>query len=294
VATATFARDRGAILVGQHTAIAISQKTGDQYKYQRVYSKPYMYAPITGWYTFGNETGLEQSQNSFLSGEDDRLFVNRLVDLVNGTSTKGGNVLLTINPAAQKAAFDGLSALGAGVEGAAVAIEPSTGKILAMVSLPSYDPNQLASHNFKKVAAYATRLSKEKSAPLLNRATQTTLPPGSTFKVVTASAALEDKIFSPDALIDTHPGVIKLAGRPAITEDAHHDYGVLSLTDVLVKSSNIGAIKIGFRIGADRLTRFVGLYGFGHQVSPDLGGLSVATAYCTVGSAWISVPASLG
>ena len=103
-----------------------------------------MYAPITGWYTFGNETGMERAQNSFLSGEDDRLFVNRLVDLVNGNATKGGNVLLTIDPAAQKAAFDGLRALGSDVQGAVVAIEPSTGKVLAMVSLPSYDPNKLA------------------------------------------------------------------------------------------------------------------------------------------------------
>src|SRR3954452_2771779 len=140
VATATFARERGAIKVGR-TAIAESVPSKDQYKFQRVYHQPFMYAPITGWYTFGNETGVERTENSFLSGEDDRLFVNRLVDLVNGNATKGGNIQLTINPAAQKAAYDGLSALGRDVQGAVVAIEPSTGKILAMVSLPTYDPN---------------------------------------------------------------------------------------------------------------------------------------------------------
>ena len=158
VATATFSRDRGAILAGPNGGTVIAQsveESKDQYKYQRVYKLPFMYAPITGWYTFANETGLERSQNSFLSGEDDSLFVNRLVDLVNGSATKGGNILLTIDPAAQQAAFNGLKALGPDVQGAVVALQPNTGKILAMVSLPSYDPNKLADHDFKAANAYA-------------------------------------------------------------------------------------------------------------------------------------------
>jgi peptidoglycan glycosyltransferase len=200
VATATFSRVRGAILVGDHP-IAESVKSNDQYQEQRVYHQPFMYAPITGWYTLGNETGAERANNNFLSGEDDRLFVNRLVDLVNGNATKGGNVVLTINPAAQKAAFDGLQALGPGIQGAVVALEPSTGKILAMASVPSYDPNKLASHDFKAANAYASQLSKNKTDPLLNRAIQTTLPPGSTFKVVTASAAMQTGNYTANTLV---------------------------------------------------------------------------------------------
>jgi len=199
VAIATFSRDRGAIVVGSsadRTAVAQSVQTSDQYKYQRLYKQPFMYAPVTGWYTLGNETGVERAQNDILSGEDDRLFVNRLVDLVNGNATKGGNVVLTINPAAQKAAFDGLKGLGPEVQGAVVAIEPATGKILAMVSLPSYNPNKLASHDFKAANAYAQQLTADKAQPLLNRALQTTLPPGSTFKIVTASAAIENNVYS--------------------------------------------------------------------------------------------------
>ena len=76
-------------------------------------------------------------------------------------------------------------------------------------------------------------------------------------------------MLNPDALIDTSPGIIKLAGRPAITEDSHRDYGTLSLTDIIVKSSNIGAIRVGFKVGTERLSRFIGLYGFGRPVSPD-------------------------
>ncbi len=120
MATATFSRERGAILAGPNGGTIIAESVAeshDQYKFQRRYNQPFMYAPITGWYTFGNETGLERAQNNFLSGEDDSLFVNRLVDLVNGSATKGGNVLLTINPAAQKAAFNGLRDLGPDVAG---------------------------------------------------------------------------------------------------------------------------------------------------------------------------------
>jgi cell division protein FtsI (penicillin-binding protein 3) len=141
--------------------------------------------------------------------------------------------------------------------GSVVMMNPCTGEILAMANEPTFNPN-----------SYRDADEVERR----NRAVQDLYEPGSTFKVVTVSAALEEKVLTPDALIDTNPGMIKLAGRPAITEDSHHNYGVLSLTDVLVKSSNVGAIKIGFKIGADRLSRFVGLYGFGKLVSPDFPG----------------------
>ena len=108
-------------------------ETDDEYKFQRTYPQPFKYAPITGWFSYYSQTGIEQSQNDVLSGDDSRLFVTRLVDLVNGNNTEGGRVSLTIDPAAQTAAFDGLRALGDDVQGAVVAIEPSTGKVLANV-----------------------------------------------------------------------------------------------------------------------------------------------------------------
>ena len=138
--------------------------------------------------------------------------------------------------------------------GSVVVMNPHTGEILAMANEPTFNPNDYRD---------ADEIERR------NRAVQNLYEPGSTFKIVTASAALEEKVLAPDALIDTNPGVVKLAGRPAITEDNHHNYGVLSLTDVIVKSSNVGAIKIGFKIGTERLSRFVGLYGFGKSVSPD-------------------------
>ncbi|HEY3529918.1 MAG TPA: penicillin-binding protein 2 [Nocardioides sp.] len=266
VATATFSRERGAIMVGG-TAIAESVPTKDQYKYQRVYHKPFLYAPITGWYTFGNETGMERAQNSFLSGEDDSLFVNRLVDLVNGSSTKGGNVLLTIDPAAQKAAYDGLRKLGADVQGAVVALQPNTGKILAMVSLPTYDPNKLADHDFKKANAYASKLSKMKSQPLLNRAIQTTLAPGSTFKVVTASAAVGTGRYNANTLMpagDTYT-------LPQSHSVVHNDVlsgcsnSKIPLIQALEFSCNTAFAPLAVKVGASAMHQQAEGFGFNQR-----------------------------
>ena len=97
--------------------------------------------------------------------------------------------------------------------------------------------------------------------------------PGSTFKVVTASAAIEEKVMPIDTLIDTNPGRIRIGSR-VVDEAQHHNYGVLSFTDVIVKSSNVGAIKIGFKVGTERLSDYVQRFGFGRPVSPDFPGES--------------------
>jgi cell division protein FtsI (penicillin-binding protein 3) len=141
--------------------------------------------------------------------------------------------------------------------GTAVVMNPHTGEILAMANEPTFNPN-----------AYRDSDEIERR----NRAVQDLFEPGSTFKVVTASAAIEEKVLPLDTFIDTNPGRIRLPGRPSITEDKGRNYGVLSFTDVIVKSSNIGAIKIGFKVGTERLSRFVAGYGFGRPVSPDFPG----------------------
>ena len=170
VRDAEFSRERGAILV-RGKAVAESNKSDDEYKFQREYSLPEQYAHLTGF--FSRDYGLggvESTRNSILSGSDSKLFVNRVIDLVDNESPKGGSVTLTIDPDAQQAAFDGLNDLGDNVRGAVVAIEPRTGKILAMVSSPSYDPNKLASHEFNGVGKAKQRLEENKLSPLNNRA----------------------------------------------------------------------------------------------------------------------------
>ena len=142
----TFARERGEILVGQ-TAVAKSVPVDDEYKYQRVYDEGRLYAHVTGSYSFfGASGGLEQAENSLLSGSSDKLFYRRVSDLFTGRRAQGANVETTLDPKVQAAAADGLK----GIKGAAVALDPKTGAILAMVSNPTYDPNDLASHDLTR------------------------------------------------------------------------------------------------------------------------------------------------
>ncbi|MET0468645.1 MAG: penicillin-binding transpeptidase domain-containing protein, partial [Aeromicrobium sp.] len=187
-----FSRERGAIIVDGEP-IAQSVPVKDKWQFQRKYTEPKLYAPVTGYfsYIYGRD-GIEQSYNDILSGSDDRLFVNRVIDVISNDQPQGGSVELTLDPAAQKAAFEGLADLGEKTRGAVVALDPQTGDILAMVSQPTYNPNSLASHDLDAVTRSMRKLEADENDPLINRGAQTTLPPGSTFKAVTAAAGIED------------------------------------------------------------------------------------------------------
>ena len=132
--------------------------------------------------------GLERTEDPILNGSDNRLFSQRFFDLVSGRDPRGGNVVTTLNPAMQQVAYDQLTSKG--YTGSVVAIEPSTGRILAMVSTPSYDPNLLASHDGAETTQAWDELNADPNDPLVNRAISQTYPPGSTFKVLTTAAAL--------------------------------------------------------------------------------------------------------
>ncbi|GAB3791901.1 peptidoglycan D,D-transpeptidase FtsI family protein [Nocardioides ungokensis] len=271
VIAASYSRERGAILVGRDP-VAQSVPSNDQYKFQRKYPQPFKYAPLTGYFSYYSQTGIEHSQNEVLSGDDSLLFVNKLVDLVSNNATKGGSVELTINPAAQTAAFNGLTQLGAGVQGAVVAIEPTTGKILALASTPSYDPNQLASHDLSEVSQAYDKLNKDPAQPTVDRAIQTVLPPGSTFKLVTAAAALESGSYSPDSRV---PGGTTL-DLPQTTHDLHNENGSscggsqITLTQALDVSCNVTFGWLGLQLGADRLRSQAEKFGFGQHYLDDL------------------------
>jgi cell division protein FtsI (penicillin-binding protein 3) len=175
--------------------------------------------------------------------------------------TTGSTVELTIDEYLQHIAERELEAGVAANRargGTAIIMNPHTGEILAMANEPSFNPN--AYGEFDEIVRR-------------NRAVQDLYEPGSTFKVVTVSAALEEKVMTPDTIIDTHPGRIEVAGT-VIKENANHDYGVIPLSQVIVESSNVGAIKIGFKVGTERMSRYVALFGFGHPVSPDFPGES--------------------
>jgi len=188
----TYERERGPISVqagGDQARIAFSEDTGERLRYLRQYPSGPAYAHVTGFVSlvYGTPMGIERAYDRVLSGEDDRLFVRRLSDYVTGREPSGGSVLLTVDPAAQEAAVAGLGDR----RGAVVALDPRTGAVLAMASSPTFDPARLSSHDPAAVRAYYAELEAAEGDPLLNRAISATYPPGSTFKVITAAAALE-------------------------------------------------------------------------------------------------------
>jgi peptidoglycan glycosyltransferase len=274
VRDAEFARKRGAIVAGG-SSIAESRKSNDQYVYQRVYPQPRKYAPLTGYFSRAyGRTAVESSENPVLSGSDDRLFVNRVVDLVGNAQPAGGSVSLTINPKAQTAAYDGLRALGQHTQGAVVALEPSTGKVLAMVSNPTYDPNRLASHDFSVTKAAYDQLNANKEKPLLNRTIQEIYPPGSTFKLVTAAAALSSGNYTPDTKVKGGTRLdLPQTSRDLVNENGSGCGGdPITLTQALEVSCNVSFGDIGLKLGGAALRTQAEKFGFGQTFLEDLHG----------------------
>ena len=273
VITATYSRERGAILVGKE-AIARSVPSDDNYKFQRTYSEPFKYAPVTGYFSFYDQTGVERSQNSVLSGDDSRLFVTRLVDMLSNGDPKGGNVQLTLDAAAQDAAWAGLEALPGDAQGAVVALEPTTGRVLAMASAPTFDPNKLASHDFGAVADLSKKLNADPRDPLINRAISTTLPPGSTFKLVTAAAAIESGNYDADSIV---PGGFRFQLPQSDDTIGNWDGGDcggrrITLTQALQVSCNVTFLTLANELGNEAMADQAEAFGFNSTSLEDLGG----------------------
>ncbi|HMM94379.1 penicillin-binding transpeptidase domain-containing protein [Phycicoccus sp.] len=260
---ATYARERGEILVGQ-TPVARSVATKDEFKFQRTYEDPTLWAHVTGFYSFyGAVGGLEQAENSLLSGSSDKLFYRRISDLFTGRRPQGATLETTLDAKVQKAASDALG----DARGAAVAIDPKTGAILALVSHPSFDPNTLAGHDLGTVDKNYQALTKAEGRPLVDRAIGGDLyPPGSVFKVVTAAAALSSGDYTADS---TLPGGAFLDLPQTTTNLPNHDNqpcspsGEVTLKQALVVSCNPAFGEVGMKIGADTLREQAAKFGFG-------------------------------
>ncbi|WP_408897546.1 peptidoglycan D,D-transpeptidase FtsI family protein [Nocardioides sp. R1-1] len=284
VAEASYSRERGQILVGDDP-VATSEPSDDRYKYLRVYPEAgaRMFAPVTGYLQLGSQTGIERSQNAVLTGEDPQLFVTRLVDLLKGETAQGGNVVLTLDAAAQKAAFDGLrDTLGPRGEGSVVAIQPKTGRILAMASYPSYDPNELATHDSAKAAEAYKALDADEREPLLNRALRTRLFPGSTFKLVTAAAAIEAGAY--------HAGDDVPAGTTYQPPGTSHRIGndgrgqcspaKISFATAMEWSCNTTFAQLAVEVGPEKMRAQAEAFGFNSTSLLDLQG-QVQSVYPT-------------
>jgi cell division protein FtsI (penicillin-binding protein 3) len=231
---------------------------------RRYYPNRELAAHVLGYVGLDNVglAGLEAAYDKVIRGKEGRLIAHTdakrrsFGGRVERAPTAGGSLELTIDEALQHLVE---RELRAGVEekradaGTAVVMDPHTGEILALASYPTFNPNA-----YNNVPEAARR----------NRAVQDIYEPGSTFKVVTVAAALEEQLMPLDALIETGPGIYRIGNR-VIDEFEGHNYGTLSLTDVIVKSSNVGAVKIGLRLGAERFGLYAQRFGFGRPTSPD-------------------------
>jgi cell division protein FtsI (penicillin-binding protein 3) len=233
---------------------------------KRFYPNKELAAPLVGYVGVDNTglSGIEYAYDRLIRGKDGSVLVNtdarrHAFNSVERPPTSGSSIELTIDQYLQHIAERELHAgilENRAAGGSAIVLDPNTGEILAMASEPTFNPN-----TFQDAAEDSRR----------NRAVQDLYEPGSTFKLITASAAIEERVMPIDAWIDTSPGYIHVGSN--IVHDTK-DHGVLTFADVIADSSNVGAIKIGLRVGVDRLSRYVERYGFGRPVSRDFPGES--------------------
>jgi peptidoglycan glycosyltransferase len=254
--------------------------TDGRFRFLRVYPNPFTYAPVTGFYSMQyGSTGLERSEDELLNGSDNLLFGRRLFDLVSGRNPRGGNVVSTIDPAMQQVAYDELTSKG--YTGSVVAIEPSTGRILAMVSTPSYDPNRLSGHDGAATSEAWDELNADPDKPMLNRAISQTYPPGSTFKVVTTAAALDAGV-TPDDQFTAAPN-ITLPDTATTLENyggaACGSAPTVTLREAFARSCNTAFVDMGINTGREALIDQAEALGVGETMD-----IPLPVAESTVGS----------
>lgn len=258
-------KERGRIIAGDQV-LARSVKDSDDF-YDREY--PYMsakYGSVIGYLSdqYG-ASGIESSQNSILTGEDDSLFATRTWDMLTGKEAGGANVELTLNPQVQEVAYDQLA--NKGYSGSVVALRPSTGEVLTMASTPSADPAQIVGPPAEQAKTNFENYANDDSAPLLNRSTQQIQPPGSTFKVITTAAALEEGD-TPETSVTAAPQ-ITLPDTATTLENyggaACGGGGTTTLREAFKRSCNTAFVDISTRHGADKFKKISENFGIGEQ-----------------------------
>jgi peptidoglycan glycosyltransferase len=262
VQVAEYEQPRG-VIEADGEPLAESKATDGTLKYLRVYPDKQAYAPIVGYKPVnGAATGIEKSEDEFLAGTSDKLFADRLSNMFTGDNASGGNVVLTIKAAAQKTAYEEMINNERNVKkGAAVAIDPRTGAIQALVSMPSFDPNPLASHDPKVAKAAYDKLNADTSKPLLNRALNETLPPGSTFKTIITAAALQSG-YNQQSPIQAGSVYRESGAEIHNAEDEVCPGSQVTLKEALTESCNTGYARLGVTLGADKVKKTAQAFGF--------------------------------
>jgi peptidoglycan glycosyltransferase len=281
---------RGSIVTSDGVTIAESKQLSDG-SYQREYPDGAAFAPVTGFEGVNGDGGMEQAEDSVLSGSGSQLAFRNFIDMVTNKPQKGATVQLTINAKAQEAAYNGLAGQlsGTGRVGGVVALDPSTGAILAMASYPSYNPNQLATADGTEFNKLDKQLIDESPSPLTDNATQTTLPPGSTFKLITSAAYFTQnpadtpntEVYSPDVLT-----------LPQSTDVLHNDAdeacgsaganGDVPIIDAFAMSCDTTFANIGLDLGGTTLNSMAEKFGFNY--TPSITGVTTTSSNYTVSS----------
>ena len=248
--------DRGRILAADGTVLAHSVRDPEG-NYERRYPTGEEFAGAIGYsYLDLGKTGLERYRNAPLEGRAPS-GLQAILDQLQGASDRGEEVVTTLDPSAQRTA---LAALGEH-QGAVVALDPRTGAVRVMASSPSFDPNAM------RAPASAAKVTRAAGAPLVNRATEYGYAPGSTFKIVTATAALESREFTPSSTLSGRNGIL-VSGVP-LHNDENESFGELTLTEALAKSVNTVWAQVAERVGKPTLARYMSRFGFDSEPQLD-------------------------
>jgi peptidoglycan glycosyltransferase len=259
-----YQRQRGSIEAGGGVVLAQSSQTDDDLKYQRNYPLGAQYGHIVGYKPVNlASTGIEKLENAYLQGTADSQIADRWLAMLTGKRTSGGNILLTLNPTAQKTAYDALRNKGNVRKGAVVALDPRTGALLAAVSSPSFDPNPLVSHQTRAANDAARQLDADPDTPLLNRGFSQLYPPGSTFKVIMSAAALASGV-QPETVLQggtsyTAPGTtLPIRNAPGVVCADQ-----ITLKQALTVSCNTAFAHLGAeQLGPDKIKETAKAFGF--------------------------------
>ncbi|PZG44211.1 peptidoglycan glycosyltransferase [Spongiactinospora gelatinilytica] len=258
--------ERGRITAGNEVLAESVEKPDSDFRFQRKYPHGPLYAHITGFFSPESESAIERSRDSLLDGSDPSLLVRRSIDLFTNKATKGANVDLTIVPKAQEAGYEALRR--SGKRGAVVAIAPKTGAILTMVSVPTYDPNELSGTNKGDVFGRYAELDKNKNKPLINRVIDRTYPPGSTFKALTMAAYLEeDSSRGPSTMVEA-PQLLDLPNTSADLPNyggSACGAGRVTLQFALERSCNTPFGAMGMELGYDKMLEHAKKFGIGGE-----------------------------
>lgn len=261
---------RGSI-IADGTQIVYSVPSDDEFRYQRVYTDSPMWSSVTGFFNPATQssTGIENALNQDLAGTGANAFLPEIERIFSGQPQQGFSVELTLDAAAQQAAYEGLGDL----QGAVVAIEPATGRILAMVSSPGFDANQLAVHSGSEATAVYDALDALRPNPLLNRGLGDLNPPGSTFKVLVAAAAYATGDWTPQSTLP-NPARYTLPGSTNTVSNAWNGAcgsgETVTIAEAIRLSCNIPMAELAVEIGDEAIRETAEKFGFNQSFDTPL------------------------